>query len=225
VRLRLSLPDKLRDAVTSAPLNAKEARGRSRDAALDAKLGKRKTSLRIRHLRSPRADIPAKRPWKIRAKGKLRGFRVPANAPGGSRLKLKMPKKFTVNAVLYNADGDRSRTKLECAADGKRRLDTIKVREAPSRLRANINPTRIVAHKTRARVHVKVKSTGKPTGRVVVKDRRRTMDVAKVDRSGRAHLKLRRFAHPGKHRLTIRYSGNKSVQRSTLQKPVRVFRR
>lgn len=224
IRLRMTMPDGLRDAVTGDPINAESARGRSKDTALTMKVGKRKRTLDVKRLRSRKADIPTDKPWKIRARGKLQSFRIPAAAPGGSKAKLKMPKEFSVNAALFNAAGDKTRATLECAVDGKRRLDTIKVRKAPSRLRANVNPTRIVADKTRARVHVKVKTTGRTSGKVVVKDRKRTMDVAKVNKNGRAHLKLKRFAHPGKHKLTIRYSGNKSVQGSTLKKPVRVFK-
>lgn len=222
-RLTLTMPDSLRDTVTGV-LGAKEAKGSSDDAAMDVKVGKKSRSVPINGLEAPRKPIPTDKTWVIKTKGKLAAFRIPANAKGGSKAKLSMPKTFTVAATLYNADGEPTAAKLECDAPKDRALGTIKVTKARSKLRATIKPKRIVAKQTSARVRVKVASTGKATGKIRVKEGKRTLGTAKLEH-GKATVKLKRFAKPGKHKLRITYAGNKSVKASTAKKTVRVVRK
>lgn len=219
-RLTLQMPDSLRDTVTSL-LEATEAKGSSKNAAMNVTVGKKTRSVKINGLKAPRAPIPTDKAWVIKTKGKLRAFKIPANAKGGTKARLSMPKSFTVTATLYKADGEATAAKLECDAIGKRALGAIKIKKAPSNLHANVKPKRIIAKKTRARVRVNVKSTGKATGKVRVKQGKKTLGTAKL-RKGKATVKLKRFAKPGKHRLTIKYAGNKSVKASTAKNTVRV---
>ncbi|MDN5856819.1 MAG: Ig-like domain-containing protein [Actinomycetia bacterium] len=221
-RLQLRMPNSLRDTDTSA-LGATEAEGSSDDAAMGLKIGKKTRRVKVRNLSAPRAAIPTDKRWVIKTKGKLNAFKIPANARAGTKARLSMPKSFTVTATLYDADGNPTAAKLKCDASGKRALGTIKIRKAPSRLRVNVKPKRIIAKKTRARVHVKVRSTGKATGKVRVKQGKRVLGTAKL-RAGKTTVRLKRFAKPGKHRLTIKYAGNKSVKASTAKRTVRVRR-
>lgn len=217
--LAIHIPEPLHEMVLG--LGATSAEGGSSNARVGVKIGKKVRNVPIKNLSAPKAPIPPSgEQWSIATKGTVQAFKVPANAKGGTKARLTMPKAFKIDAVVYLGDTPIPNT-LKCTVGKKRALGTINIRKAPSKLNVNIKPKRIVAKKTRARVNVKVNSTGKATGKVRVKQGKKVLGTAKL-KAGKATVKLKRFAKPGKRRLTIAYVGNKSVKASTVKRTVRV---
>lgn len=220
--LTLNISEELHETVLS--LGATDAEGGSDNAKVGVKIGKTTRQVKINNLSAPKAPIPPSgEQWSIATSGTVGAFKVPATAKGGTKASLSMPKKFTIDAVVYLGE-NAVPNQLTCTADGKRALGSIAIKKAPSKLKANIKPKKVIAKKTRAKVNVRVMSKGKATGKVRVMEGKKTLGAAAV-KKGKATVTLKKFAKPGKHKLTIKYAGNKSVKASKLKKTVKVVRK
>ncbi|UYM07211.1 Ig-like domain-containing protein [Solicola gregarius] len=220
--LTLNISEELHETVLS--LGGTDAEGGSKNAKVGVKVGKKTLSVPINKLSAPKAPIPPSgEKWSIDTAGTVGAFKVPATAKGGTKAKLSMPKKFTIDAIVYLGD-TAVPNELQCTADGKRALGSIAIKKAPSKLKANVKPKKVVAKKTRAKVNVSVRSTGKATGKVRVMEGKKTLGAAAV-KKGKATVTLKKFAKPGKHKLTIKYAGNKSVKASMVKRTIKVVRK
>jgi hypothetical protein len=108
------------------------------------------------------------------------------------------------------------------ASDGGRVV--VRVRRIDSHVRrVRVRPD-IVRAGTRARVRVTVRAGGRAAhGVVVVRERGRWLGRDDLNRYGKARVHLRRM-HAGRHRLTVRYRGTRTVQPDVKRITVRVVR-
>ncbi|MGH3357628.1 MAG: DUF6801 domain-containing protein [Nocardioidaceae bacterium] len=126
ISVSLRLPESLRKAATEV-LMATHASGRSGDAALGVKIGKRMSKADINRLKAKKAPIPAEEgaAWKVKAKGQLEAIKVPNKAKG--KVRLSVPKRFHVAAKLYRKDGSTVKSQLTCKGPKKRGYDSIRI--------------------------------------------------------------------------------------------------
>ncbi|UPK75482.1 Ig-like domain repeat protein [Nocardioidaceae bacterium SCSIO 66511] len=103
---------------------------------------------------------------------------------------------------------------------------TLRVTKAKSTVRAaKVAPKKVVAKKTRAKVRVKVRAAGlKPGGKVTIRSGGKVIGKGKV-RKGTLTLRVKKFAKPGKKKLTVRYAGNAVTKAGADRLTIRVVRR
>ena len=100
----------------------------------------------------------------------------------------------------------------------------IDVRKAKAELKVRTRPERIVKGGTRTRLKIKASALGikAVTGKVVVKagGKRYTVKL----KSGRAFLRLDRFANAGTKRIVVKYAGSRKVRSKTSVVKIKVHR-
>ncbi|GHJ42045.1 ExeM/NucH family extracellular endonuclease [Streptomyces sp. TS71-3] len=95
--------------------------------------------------------------------------------------------------------------------------------KAAARVDIKVTPNKVVAHRTRAVVHVTVRATGTtPTGTVTVTADGHTYRAPLV--RGTANIKLPAFRDAGRHTVTVDYSGDAKVLAGTARATVTVAR-
>ncbi|WP_340540157.1 5'-nucleotidase C-terminal domain-containing protein [Nocardioides sp. GXZ039] len=101
---------------------------------------------------------------------------------------------------------------------------TVVATKAAATVRTTVQPKRVIAKKTRAKVKVQVSTAGfTPTGVVAIKIGKRTYTAKVV--SGVATVKLAKFAKAGKYQAKVTYRGDALTSARTSTVRIKVVRR
>lgn len=140
-------------------------------------------------------------------------------APKSGDVVVSMPRKFFIDAILEpGVLGSIRSVGLDCKAASGQDLELIRV-PVVNRTATTAKAPRVAYGK---QAKVKVNVSKKATGKVRVFKGKKRIGVAKLKR-GRATVKLGRTSlKPGKHRLTVKYAGNKHFKASNDRTRLRV---
>ncbi|GAA1936690.1 M14 family zinc carboxypeptidase [Nocardioides hwasunensis] len=99
---------------------------------------------------------------------------------------------------------------------------TLRVAKAGSTVKARAGKVKVGK---RAKVTVRVRSSGPLTGKVEIRRGKKVIGTGRVDAAGKVTIRLKKIARPGKVKLKIRYLGSADVAASSAKVRLTVTRR
>ncbi|NHC25553.1 Ig-like domain repeat protein [Nocardioides sp. IC4_145] len=132
---------------------------------------------------------------------------------------VRLPKKLTPGRHRVVAHFRPADDQAHAASSSP--ATVLKVERAVSRVKAVV--AKVVRPAQRARVAITVASAADPRGVVVIRDGARRLVKVRLDRAGRAVVRLPRLS-VGKHRLVVRYQGDRLHAADTARAVLRVRR-